>query len=40
MSGLTPVIDYYAPDGRGARFYSDDSFRGFLEPYNKVTRNL
>ena len=25
-------IDYYRPDGSGVRFYSNDQFRGFLEP--------
>jgi filamentous hemagglutinin len=25
-------IDYYRPDGSGARYYQDGTFRGFLEP--------
>jgi uncharacterized protein RhaS with RHS repeats len=25
-------VDFYRPDGSGVRFYSDGSFRGFLEP--------
>lgn len=25
-------LDYYKPDGSGARFYNDGTFRGFLEP--------
>ncbi len=25
-------LDYIKPDGSGARFYGDGTFRGFLEP--------
>lgn len=32
-------LDYYAPDGRGARYYNDGSFRGFLEPYGNNIKN-
>ena len=27
-----PIIEVFAPDGRGARWYADGTFFGFLEP--------